>query len=296
MVNNFMKKILVLGGTGFLGSYFADYAPSQSIIHTTKFSNLNKNYEDKVIYESYIENEKDLEKALNIQEFSTIVNCIALKSIEQCEKNYEYALWLNSILPKLIAKKCFKDNIKFIHISTDAVYGDESKLKSESDRPNPISNYGRTKLLGENNILQESNKSLIFRCNFIGNDSKKMSLFNYFLKGGNEKKEVNGFTDILFNPVFIKDIPRITLRDDLLPSIYNIGGDIILSKYDFGKMVFEEFSFDEILLKRANTENMLDWRTRAKNLTMDNKRIKSLGIGFTKLSRALKEIKKELES
>jgi len=291
-----MSKTLVLGGTGFLGSYFADYVPSQSIIHTTKISNFNKKYENKLVFESLIENEKDLENALNVQRFTTIVNCVALKSIEQCEKNYDYALWLNSILPKIIAKKCFKENIKFIHISTDAVYGDESKLKSESDKLDPISNYGRTKLLGENNILQESNKSLIFRCNFIGNDPKKMSIFNYFLKGGNEKKEVDGFTDILFNPVFIKDIPRITLREDLHPSIYNIGGDTVLSKYDFGKMIFDEFSFDEILLKRTTTKKMLDWRVRAKNLTMNNSKIKSLGISFTEIRGALKEIKKELES
>jgi dTDP-4-dehydrorhamnose reductase len=294
-MNNFVGKTLVLGGTGFLGSYFAEYVPSQSIIHTTKLTNLNKSYEDKVIYESLIENEKDLVKIFKTQKFSTIVNCIALKSIEQCEKNYDYALWLNSILPKIIAKKCFMENVRFIHISTDAVYGDTPKLSSEGDSLKPISNYGKTKLLGEKNVLQESNKSLIFRCNFIGNDPKKMSVFNYFLTGGSEKKEVSGFTDILFNPVFIRDIPRVTMKVDLLPSIYNIGGDTILSKYDFGKMIFEEFSFDEILLRKTNTDNLFDWRVRAKNLTMNNKRIKRSGVKFTKISRALKEIKKEIE-
>ena len=68
-----------------------------------------------------------------------LVNCAALANLEECEANPERAKMINVDVPAELAKACAERGIRFVHISTDAVFdGKKKDPYVEGDIPNPF--------------------------------------------------------------------------------------------------------------------------------------------------------------
>src|SRR5512145_604576 len=95
-----------------------------------------------------------------------VVNCAALANLDVCEEYPDLAKALNTDIPGELAKLCAKKNIRFVHISTDAVFdGEKTDPYLEEDSPNPLGVYSITKLAGER-VVQEANpQAIIARVN-----------------------------------------------------------------------------------------------------------------------------------
>jgi dTDP-4-dehydrorhamnose reductase len=98
-----------------------------------------------------------------------IINCAAFTKVDLAETMPDTANLINSISVKNLAKICLRESIKLIHISTDFVFdGKKSSPYLETDFPNPISVYGRSKLMGEKNIIRYNLKnSIIIRTSWL---------------------------------------------------------------------------------------------------------------------------------
>ena len=82
--------------------------------------------------------------------FDVVINCAAYTSVDEAEKNFEYAKIINGYSIEYICKSLekHKPDTKFIHLSTDYIFdGEFLKPICEKDNPNPISKYGKSKLL-----------------------------------------------------------------------------------------------------------------------------------------------------
>jgi dTDP-4-dehydrorhamnose reductase len=96
-----------------------------------------------------------LVKVLEEIEPTIIVNLAAFTDVEGCEKNTEYAVLLNSKVPRVISeyiKSKGDSSTYFLYISTDYVFDGLSGYYKEESEPNLINWYGRTKLDGEQEI------------------------------------------------------------------------------------------------------------------------------------------------
>jgi dTDP-4-dehydrorhamnose reductase len=79
-----------------------------------------------------------------------VVNCAAWTAVDAAEDDEAGAFRANALGPALLARLCAEAGIPLIQISTDYVYdGLKGAPYVESDQPNPLSAYGRTKLAGE---------------------------------------------------------------------------------------------------------------------------------------------------
>ena len=79
-----------------------------------------------------------------------VVNCAAWTAVDAAEDDESGAFRANALGPALVAQLCAQATIPLIQISTDYVYdGLKGSPYIESDLPNPLSAYGRTKLAGE---------------------------------------------------------------------------------------------------------------------------------------------------
>jgi dTDP-4-dehydrorhamnose reductase len=100
--------------------------------------------------------------------FNYCINCAAYTNVEQAERTFEDALIVNSEGVKNLAVQCEKDNITLIHISTDYVFdGKKEEPYTEDDVTNPINNYGKSKLIGENHIKSIVKKHFIIRTSWL---------------------------------------------------------------------------------------------------------------------------------
>ncbi|MCH7524246.1 MAG: dTDP-4-dehydrorhamnose reductase, partial [Bacteroidetes bacterium] len=100
--------------------------------------------------------------------FDYCINCAAFTNVEQAEKTPEIAFKINAKAVKHLAQICKVTNTILIHISTDYVFdGSKNEPYTELDIPNPINEYGKSKLLGEQYIQQILNNYFIIRTSWL---------------------------------------------------------------------------------------------------------------------------------
>lgn len=95
---------------------------------------------------------------------AVIVNPAAYTAVDKAESEPVLAQAINGSAPEIFAKEAKHLDALLVHYSTDYVFdGEKTAPYTEEDAPNPIGNYGRTKLAGEQAIAASGCRHLIFR-------------------------------------------------------------------------------------------------------------------------------------
>lgn len=190
-----------------------------------------------------------VDEILDASQPDWVVNCAALANLDVCESDPAAARRLNAELPAQLAKACRERGLAFVHISTDAVFdGEKEGAYAEDDLPNPLGTYAKTKLEGEQAALSEYPRCLTARVNFYGwSLSGRRSLAEFFLEHLLQKKNVNGFTDVVFCPMLVNHTARVllTMLEKNLSGLYHLVGTRAMSKYQFGVELARQFGLDE---------------------------------------------------
>ena len=200
-----------------------------------------------------------------------VLHCAANANVDDCEKNPQAAEEVNSLLPGIIAESAKKHHARMIQISTDAVFDGKVGNYVESDTPNPLSVYAATKLGGEKAVLSANPDALVLRVNFYGwSITGKRSLAEWFAYNLAEKKQLKGFTDILFCPMMVLDLvdTMIEASEKGLKGLFHCVGSEIMSKYDFGVAIAKQFGFNPELISPASVEDGALAAARSPNLTI----------------------------
>jgi dTDP-4-dehydrorhamnose reductase len=221
-----------------------------------------------------------------------IVNCAAVASLEECEEYPERARLLNTDLPGELARVSAKRGIRFVHISTDAVFdGKKSDFYSEEDKPNPLGTYSQTKLDGERAVQDANSGAIVARVNFFGwSLNGTRSLGELFVNNLSAGRRMNGFTDVVFCPMFVNHTARILLSmlEKGLTGLYHVVGTQPMSKYQFGVEIARKFGFDESQIDPKSVLSSELTARRAHNLRLSTHRLSAdLGYEIPRFSTGL---------
>ena len=208
--------------------------------------------------------------ALDATQPDWVINCAALANLEECEKHPGQARILNTELPRELADACARRNIKFVHLSTDAVFdGTREGPYTEDDEPNPQGVYSQTKLDGERAVLETNPDAIIARVNFFGwSLGGRRSLGEFFVNSLSDGKNVNGFIDVIFCPMWVNHLSQ-TLLEMLkkdLHGLYHVVGAQAMSKYQFGVEIARTFQLRESLIEPQSVERSDLTARRSHNL------------------------------
>lgn len=153
-----MKRILVTGSGGQLGQSIHELS--------SEFSNLE--FVFKPSRELDITNGNLVHQVVEGGQFDYCINCAAYTDVEQAEKTPEIAFQVNAEGVKHLAIACQKNEVILIHISTDYVFdGEKTEPYTTKDLPNPINEYGKSKLLGEENLAESLSNFYIIRTSWL---------------------------------------------------------------------------------------------------------------------------------
>ena len=198
------------------------------------------------------------------------INCAAMANLEECERDPNQARVLNAEIPAEMADACAKRNIKFVHLSTDAVFdGTKDGAYSEDEAPNPLGVYAQTKLEGERAVLSANPQAIVARVNFFGwSLGGRRSLGEFFVNNLSEGKNVNGFTDVIFCPMWVNHLSQglIAMIEKDLRGLYHVVGAQAMSKYQFGVEVARKFGLRENLIEPQSVERSSLTAPRSHNL------------------------------
>jgi len=235
-----------------------------------------------------------VDSVLDTAEPNWVVNCAALADIDMCEETPELARLLNTELPAQLAKACFKRNVKFLHLSTDAVFdGQRDGFYSELDVPYPQGVYAKTKLDGERAVQTENPNAIVARVNFYGwSLTGRRSLAEFFFNNLTNNKSMSGFTDAIFCPMLVNDTARVLIRmlQKNLEGLYHVVGPQAMSKYQFGVEVARRFGLKEssISPRSIHTSNLSVKRSHNLSLST-SKVVMDLGTPLPEFSTGLNE-------
>jgi dTDP-4-dehydrorhamnose reductase len=199
-----------------------------------------------------------------------LINCAALANLEKCEESPDQARTLNAELPEELSIACAKRHIRFVHISTDAVFdGTKAGFYTEEDEPSPLGVYSQTKLEGERAVHHANPQALIARVNFYGwSLGGRRSLSEFFVNNLSEGKKVNGFTDVIFCPMWVNHLSCLLLEmlQKNLSGLYHVVGAQAMNKYQFGVAIARRFGLDEDLISPRSVEESGLTARRSHNL------------------------------
>ncbi|MGE5375100.1 MAG: SDR family oxidoreductase [Bacteroidota bacterium] len=249
-------KLLITGASGMLGINLAVEAMGRHEVIGVDRGKL-KSAPFPVIRADFI-NLQTFIPTLDAARPDWVINCAALANLDECEKHPVQAKILNTDLPRELAAACAERNIKFVHLSTDAVFdGTRMDAYTEQDEPNPLGIYSRTKLEGERAVQDANPAAIVARVNFFGwSLGGQHGLMEFFFNNLSEGKNVNGFTDVVFCPLWVNDLSRILIAmlEKDLSGLYHVVGSQPIDKYHFGVAVARTFGLRQELIAPRSVE------------------------------------------
>ncbi len=229
-----------------------------------------------------------------------LINCAAMANLDECEENPDRATFINVDVPAQLAQACSERGIRFVHISTDAVFdGEKIQPYTEDDLPNPQGVYSQTKLDGEHAALSENPEAIVARVNFFGwSLSGRRSLAEFFINNLSEEKYVNGFIDVVFCPMLVNDTARLLLEmlQKNVSGLYHVVGAQAMNKYQFGVEIARAFGLKESHISPISVEGSGLTAKRSHNLWLSTHKLsRDLGHEIPTFSTGLAEFYTQLQ-
>lgn len=230
-------NILITGANGQLGNEMRILA-AQHPTHRFFYSDLFQ-AEDAVvaIHPLDITDKQAVSAFVEQHHIDLIVNCAAYTNVDKAEQDEATAQRINADAVRYLGES----GAKIIHISTDYVFsGDEHEPCLEHDAVAPRTAYGRTKLAGEEALLDVCPDAIIFRTAWLyseyGNNFVKT-----MLRLGQEKSLLRVVYDQIGSPTYALDLARAIYAAIEAPEwhagIYHFTNEGVCSWYDFTRAI-----------------------------------------------------------
>jgi len=285
-------KILVTGKRGQLGKSIAKIVSNSS--HENEFTFVGREEFD-------LSSSKSISEYFDTKpDFEIIINCAAYTSVDKAEEERDLAEKINHLAVKQIAEFAHSQNAKLIHISTDYVFdGKNESLYLETDKPNPINVYGKTKFQGERAVLEiMPNNAMIIRTSWVYSEFGT-NFVKTMLKLGGEKDEISVVSDQIGSPTNAIDLAsailKITTNKNFIKKnfpteIYHFSNSGDASWHDFAKEIFKLTGLD-CKLRPIVSEQYPTPAKRPRNTTLNtDKIIKNFNLRIPVWQKSLKKL------
>jgi dTDP-4-dehydrorhamnose reductase len=287
-----MACILITGASGLLGINLAMEAMREHEVVGMDRGKL-KSAPFRVFNTNLLHRDA-IDSVLDTTQPDWLINCAALANLEECEEKPELAKVMNVDVPARLANACAERGIRFVHISTDAVFdGEKTEPYAEDDIPNPPGVYSQTKLDSELATFSENPEAIVARVNFFGwSLSGKRSLGEFFVNNLSAGKNVNGFTDVIFCPMLVNVTARLLLEmlQKNLTGLYHVVGAQAMNKYQFGIEIARTFGLGESLISPKSVLSSELTAKRSHNLWLSTHKLSTdLGHEIPSFSTGLAE-------
>ncbi|EKE14771.1 MAG: hypothetical protein ACD_12C00310G0004 [uncultured bacterium] len=263
-----MKKILITGTSGMLGATLVNLWNKKYHVYATSGSNFSNN--PAVFFKEFDLKTRNYQSLLQWVKPDVILHCAAITSHEYCQNNPKEAMLVNGeSVKKLI--EVFPES-KLIFISTDAVFPLNTHLAGEKTKTIPSTIYGKSKELGEKNILNLARNGYVIRTTIIGKNinTRKQSFVEWIINSLRGGKMINLYDNTLFTPIsiwhFAQELEWII--NNKVPKILHVAGDEIISKYTLGYNLAKKLNLDLNLIKKGKLIQK-DKIKRSKDQTLD---------------------------
>ena len=281
-------KILIFGASGMVGHrLWLDLGAEHEVWGTLRsldsVSGRSEFDLEKACWPVDVLSKPDVEKAVLDVSPDVVINCAGLIKQRPEADDPLLSLQLNSVFPHVLRGTCQKVGARLIQLSTDCVFSGVRGPYRESDTPDAVDLYGRTKLLGE----VVSANTISIRTSFIGRELRgNLSLLEWFLS---HDGPVRGFRKAFFSGLTTQEFSKVLLEyvipNESLLGIKHIGGPRI-SKFELLALIKHGYGIqteiipdDEFVIDRSLATEIFenetgysppDWKTMIGEMAIES--------------------------
>ncbi len=258
-----MKKILLIGNKGQLGIEFSQLFHSKSI-----------DFRGYDLPEFDVGNKGDVIRVFEYYRPDVVINCSAYNFVDRAESEPEKCEYVNSIGVLGLAQICHQFNTFLVHFSTDYVFdGTKNEPYTENDAPNPMNQYGRSKLMGEKLIQKETEDYLILRTSWLYGKGKQNFIYK-FLQWSKQNEIINIATDEISVPTSVSTVSQLTFLalQNGLRGLYHLTNSGFASRFEWAKLLKETLNL-QVEINPARMEDFNLAARRPNFSAMDNTKI-----------------------
>lgn len=191
-----------------------------------------------------------------------IINATAYTAVDRAESEPQLAMAINADSVRTMAEEAQKAKAALIHFSTDYVFdGQKGSPYIETDSPNPLSVYGKTKLAGERHIEDVGGSYLILRTSWVYS-LRRESFVTKVLEWARQQEVLKIVDDQVSSPTWARMLAEVTAlllaraHDNLFTwigersGIYHLAGSGACSRYEWAQAILENDPQPESRLAR----------------------------------------------
>lgn len=266
-----MKKILITGASGFLGSeLFSSLKSRYNVIGTygthvkPDLKHLDLEQKDEVTFKFLDEVNPDV-----------LFHLAAEANINTCSENKSRSWQINVGSTRVLTEWCKQNDKEIIFTSTDQVFNGKGRMYEEKDELAPLHDYGAQKVASEMIVLSHSKGKVCRMPLMIGENGGYMNAFIENLKKGNAQQL---FTDEFRSVLHIKDA-AIALEQcmDWSTGLYHLGGPQRMNRFELGKHIVTAIDLDEKLISKSS-HTKVDFKIpRPADVSMNSEKARLLG-------------------
>jgi len=257
-------KITILGGKGMLGSDLVSACRQQGL-NTIVFD----------LPEFDITNSNHLQQAVSNAQI--IVNCAAYTDVNGAENESELAYKVNAEAVGQLGTLVKETNRWLLHISTDFVFdGKLNRPYVETDSPNPINEYGRSKLAGEQLLVESGCRNCIMRIQWTyglhGNN-----FVTKLIQRAKTNEALKVVDDQIGSPTATTEVAKVICKLLLRKpqGLFHFASSGYVSRYEMAKFIFEKLSMDVKFLP-CKSSDYVTAAARPLNSRFDCSKIRAL--------------------
>ncbi len=296
------STILVTGGAGFLGANILIQAGKGILVHAVDLAPLPLERKNLTWHALDLSDNEALRRLFLVLKPDAVIHTAALSDIDFCEANPQRAEAVNVGASLRIAELCRISGTRLVYFSSDSVFDGKKGRYAETDAPEPINQYARTKVAAEAGIARICPDHVIIRPSLIMGlpvlESGNSFLWRLVqsLKGG----VPSGLTSTeIRTPVDVITLSRATLECAAagFTGPLHLAGNDRLSRYEIGLRIARALGHPEALIVDKKPEIATGRAQRPVDASLDNARAKSLlatpMLGFDEALRLVIENKGE---
>lgn len=285
-------KVLITGGNGLLGRVLRTTLSQHQfdVIATGKGSDVMINHNH--IYEEMdVTVQESCEIIFNKHQPDFIINTAALTDVDKCEKENDLCRSINTHSILHFMPFVQRNDVHFIHISTDFVFDGLDGPYQETDFCNPINFYGLSKLEAEKIITTNNLKYTILRTSLVyGKNDNKFNFATWVKDNLENGEQLHIVDDQYRTATFIDDLVDAILKviQKKKYGVYHISSGEVLSIYQIVCNIVECYGLDVSMVNRIKSQELNQFAKRPLNSSLVIKKaIKELDFSPTTFFNAL---------
>ncbi len=257
-------RILITGSNGLLGQKIVKQLTNSELVFLA--TSIGKNRNSKCNSSNYkaldITNPIDISNCVKEFKPTHIINTAAVTNVDLCEDNIELCQKVNVDAVKILFETSKLNNVHFIHLSTDFVFDGEKGPYSETDTPNPLSVYAKSKFDSEQLLIHDEYKNWsIIRTIIVYGEGENLSRSNIVLWAKSalaENKPLTIVDDQFRSPTWADDLAWACIQTAKQNSkgIYHISGPTMFSIYDLVCEIADFYGNDKSLIQPIKSKTL----------------------------------------